>query len=181
MFLRISILLALVFIISSCGGESGDGAEATVDVAARTDSAAGSTEPIALTRQSIVLCEALKGHRQELASIVGFQAEMDRSIAGVGSECFVRGKGGDFIRVAIPPAIVRSTSMYAEHFEGTSNPLPELGEEAYHLDDGSKPHVIFMIGEVIIDVEVDYIETPDQDAVVKLALRVRELLQDANS
>jgi len=40
--------------------------------------------------------------------------------------------------------------------------------------------VVFPLGGLIVDVDAEHVETPGRETMIRLALRVRELLVEAN-
>ena len=170
--------LVIALLCACAGGEAGG--EAMEDRGAATADAGAATGSGEYDRASFVLCPALEGHRAELAALAGFEHDPERSLAGVGAECFVRGMDFGFVRVAISPAIMRTVEMAAGGFDTPPSPAPELGEDALFVDAGSQPHVFFTMGGLIIDVGAESPSTLDRETMMRLAARVRELLEAAN-
>jgi len=163
-----TVCLIAALVLGACGGETADETPRASDD--------GSYE-----RTSFVLCPALEAHRAELATIVGFEQDADRGMAGLGAECFVRGRRGNYLRVSLAPAMARSVSMAASSYEGEVTPVPALGNEARFVASGRQPHVLFPMGSLIVDITAENDATPTRETMVELALRVRELLVEANS
>lgn len=166
--------------LSSCGGGTGEEAPAAggMDPAAPDAAAAPSGE---YTRDSFVLCDAIEPHREELASIVGFEPDPERALSVMSSECVVRGAGGSFARVSLLPALVPSVALHVQSFDAEASAAPELGPDAMFVDDALQPHVAFAMGPLFIDVDAEHVETPSRETMIALALRVREILTEANS
>lgn len=165
-----SLFVVFTFIVlCSCGDNSGGQGMPVSDNAAATS-------------KDFQLCPPLELHRDELASIVGFEQDAERalSMSPTSRKCFIRGSGGDFIGVESLPALVKSIEAYAESFDGSSSAVPNLGSDAVFIDDVSQPHVAFRMGSRIINVSAEYIEKPDQDTMVTLATRVHEILEIVN-
>lgn len=182
---RSMMVLSLALFLSACGG--GEDSSTTVSTAEKSN--AGAVASISNTRNkdsvydraSFVLCDALEPHREELAAIAGFEQDPDRSLSMSRSECVVRGLGGDFLRVKLQPAMVPSAEAVATmSYDGEASPAPELGAEAWYVDD-YQPHVIFPVGGLILDVASENATAPDRATMIELATRVRELLRNANS
>lgn len=176
------IVLPIAVVLGSCGG--GDaGADAGTDAPPASESEAPASETPSgdFDRESFVLCPALEPHREELASILGFEQDAERDLAGLGSECILRGTDHGFVSVALPPAVIRSVSMHVDGFDAETSPAPELGPEAVFVDATLQPHVVFMLGPLIIDVGAESRETPSRETMIELATRVREILAEANS
>lgn len=173
--LRILVTLGAIAAMAACGGgSSGDrAAESAAPAAGGSDAAVATAGQF--SRASFVLCDALEPHRQELSSIVGFEQDASRALPVTRSECVVRGKGGAFARVELLPAIVSSVAAHTSSFEGEASPAPALGPDAMFVDGGIQPHVIFAIGHLFIDVNAENVVTPSREAMIKLALRVREI------
>jgi len=166
----------------ACG--SGPNGETSTESRAADAPAAATTSATqeGFDRQSFVLCEAFEPHREELASIVGFEQDADRSLSVLRSECVVRGEDGAFARVSLLPAIVRSVAMQVGSYDGEATPAPELGDDAMFVEGTTgQPHVIFAMGPLFIDVDAENIETPSRETMIELAVRVREILTEANS
>jgi hypothetical protein len=173
--------MALVAMALACGGEPREEAAtgpATAGVGDGTSMPAESDSPIGLTREVFSRCTGIEEHRAELASIVGFQHDPERSVAGVGASCFVRGRGGDFLRVALAPAMAPSVEMVAKGYDAETSPLPEVAPSAVFVDDGFQPHVVFSLDGLIIDIDAENVETPSRETMVRLANRVREILAE---
>jgi len=97
------------------------------------------------------------------------------------SECIVHGKDFAFARVTLLPAMVPSIAMHVESFDTEASPAPELGEDAMFVDGALQPHVVFSIGGLFLDVDAENVETPSRETMIELALRVRDILTEANS
>jgi hypothetical protein len=171
--------LALALVLACRGPEGTDGRTAEPDRSGATSEQASSRAG-AYDRASFVLCPALEDHRAELAAIVGFEHDPAGSIAGVGSECIIRGTRFGVVRVSLAPAVIRSIAMQVSSYEADAVPAPELGEQAMLVDVSLQPHVVFPLGGLIVDVDAENVETPDHATMIALALRVRELLAAAN-
>lgn len=177
-----SWIAAMAVVLISCGG--GDSAEESAALGER-DTAASEASPAGesggFDRESFVLCPALEGHREEIASIVGFEPDPERALSAITGECIVHAEEIGFARVSLAPAIVPSIAMYAEGFDAEAKPAPELGSNAVFIDAPMQPHVVFSMGSLIIDVDAENIEKPSRETMIELATRVREILMQANS
>lgn len=180
MNIRPSWMLLAVLAAWSCGG--GDAGSADVPAGQTADQATENTTAGGgeYSRESFVLCEAIEGHREELAGIVGFEPDLEREIQGVGAQCSVRGTDFGFVSLEVPPAIMSSIAMYARGFDGETNPVPALGEDAVFVDAGLQPHIVFELGGLIIDVGAEAGGTPSRETMIDLATRIRDLLVEAN-
>lgn len=170
-------MVVLVALVQSCAGEQ----SASDDEPQIAQNPASAGDVVA--RGDYVLCPAIEGIADDLAARVGFQRDPERSIAGIGAECFVRAMDFGWIRVAIPPAMIRTIGMQAEGYESPSSPAPELGENAVFVNAQLQPHVIFELLGQIIDVGVEHAGTgaPDRATVIAVAEMVRDALRGANS
>lgn len=166
----------------SCGG--GEAGEESAPAAERQTAAseAPTTESGGFTRDSFILCPALEDHQEELAGIVGFERDAERGLQVLGNECIVRGEDAGFARVTLVPAFTRrSIQMYIGGFDAETSPAAELGPDALFVHSNLQPHVVFPMGELIIDVEAENLEAPSRETMIELARRVREILTEANS
>jgi hypothetical protein len=175
----------IVLTLMTLGACAGDGS--SQEAAPSRESASQASEhgsggtAVAFTRQSFVLCPALEDHREELASIVGFEQDPERGLSVMSSECIVHGKDFAFARVTLLPAMVPSIAMHVESFDTEASPAPELGEDAMFVDGALQPHVVFSIGGLFLDVDAENVETPSRETMIELALRIRDILTEANS
>ena len=173
-----TLYFCLTALLAACGGGSGGG-----DVPAdETRSAATTSRDAAdqYSRASFVLCEPIEEHRQELAGIVGIEPDLERAVQGSGARCVVHGTDRGFMSIEIAPAVTPSIAVHAEGYEGTKTPVPSLGASAVFVDASLQPHVIFELGNLILDVGAESSEAPGRDAMVQLATRVRAILVAAN-
>lgn len=180
---RISCVVIATIFLCACGDSSKDQAMSAGPGPTALPTGEMASNSGDYDRKSFVLCPALESHREELAAIVGFEQDSDRalSMSATSRKCSIRGKGGDYIGVEIPPAMISSIERHAtESFGGTASPAPELGDDAMYVDNISKPRVIFSMGPILIDVHADYTITPDRKTMVALGTRVRDILGEAN-
>ena len=183
---KISWIALIAMGLVSCGGadEGTDGGPAAAPASESEPTVSGDASDAGsgeFTRESFVLCPALEDHRDELASIVGFEQDPDRDLSVLGSECSIHGDFGAFARVSLAPAIQQSVAMHVRGFDAEAQPAPELGPDAVFVDVNLQPHVVFSMGPLIIDVDASNVETPSRETMIELALRVREILTEANS
>lgn len=174
-------LVLLMVVFWSCGasdtGEDNVREDRPTDTATDT-SAADRGE---FDRASFVFCPALEDHREELASIIGFEQDAERPISAFSGECALYGDHGAFVRVSRAPSVEPSVAFHVSGFEADVSPAPQLGPDAVFVDDRRQPHVVFSIGPLIIDVDAKNVETPSRETMIELASRVREILVEANS
>lgn len=184
MNLRIHYVVIATVFLYSCGDSTDDRSMQTGSNAAATTSGDATGNSVASDRQSFVLCPALEDHRDELASIVGFEQNPERALAmsARSKNCVIRGKDGGFIGVEIPPAFVKSVELHAtESYDGTASQAPAVSDDAVFVETISQPHLIFSMGPILIDVNAEYYaDKPDRDTMVELAMRVRDILLEAN-
>lgn len=182
MIMRVSWVTLMAVALLSCGdgGDAMVGQPATEEGGKAAAPETSSTAPAGPARDSFILCPALEQHRDELASIIGFEQDAERAIDGFGSECNIRGDHGAFIRVALAPSYARSISMHVGGYDSEPSPAPELGHDAVFIANGIQPHVVFPMSSLIIDVDSESIQTPSRETMIELALRVREILTAAN-
>lgn len=172
-------------VVASCGGEQVQETDAAEAVAA--PEAAMPEQPPAqggtagYNRESFVLCPVIEEHKNELASIVGFTADSDRSVETFRFECNIHGESGSLVKVQLAPAFTSSIAMHASGYEDPSSAAPELGNDALYVDAPMQPHVIFHMGDLIIDVGAEALDAPNRATMIELAERVRDLLTEANS
>lgn len=166
---RNALWIFMMAVSSSCGDSD----------AGEEDSRAA--DPGEFDRASFVFCPALEDHREELASIIGFEQDAERPISAFSGECALYGDHGAFVRVSRAPTVEPSIAFHVSGFEAEVSPAPELGPEAVFVDDGSQPRVVFSIGPLIIDVDAMNVETPSRETMIQLASRVREIFIEANS
>jgi hypothetical protein len=144
-------------------------------------------------RASFVLCPALEDNYGELGLILGFETNLEES-KEVAGDCFLEGMDfSGFASIALAPAFVPSIEFQARGYEGEKTPAPELGDGAVYVEDleGSRqPHVVFSMGEAIVDVGAAFeVMTDDgqivsklnRDVMIEYALRVKELRTEANA
>lgn len=171
----------MMAVSSSCGdsdaGEKDSRESRPLDTATNVSAA----DPGEFDRASFVFCPALEGHREELASIIGFEQDAERPISAFSGECVLYGDHGAFVRVSRAPTVEPSIAFHVSGFEAELSPVPELGPDAVFVDDGRQPHVVFSIGPLIIDVDARNVETPSRETMMQLASRVREILIEANT
>lgn len=180
MNVRIFCISITAIFLGACGGspeEPDTPATAAPPVPADAPSAGRSS---GYDRKTFVLCPAFENYRDELAAIVGFTQNPERGLSAGGSKCAIRGKGGDFIGVAMLPAMVNSIEQYVEAFDAPASPVPELGDDAMYGGSVSQPHVVFRMDPLIIAVNAENVETPSRETMITLATRVREILTGAN-
>ncbi len=174
-----------VSLVALAGWSCGSGESAGENVGANdARSAAESPRDDAAgeySRESFVLCEAIEEYREELADIIGIEPDLERRVQGIGSQCHVRGTDFGFISVEIAPAITPSIAAHAGGFDAETTPVPSLGDAAVFVDASFQPHVVFELGDLIIDVGAEAAKMPGRDAMIDLATRVREILVAANS
>lgn len=179
---QISWIAGMTVILWSCGGgDAGEESAPPVERQAAMSEAPAMSESGGFTRESFVLCPTLEGHREELASIVGFEPDLERELSAIPGECIVHAEDIGFARVTLPPAAMRSIAMYVGGFDAEASPAPELGSDAVFIDASMQPHVVFSMGPLIIDVDAESIDTPSRETMIELARRVREILTAANS
>lgn len=164
--------------------EDSSGAEAT-DTGSDSEALA---EGDSFDRDSFVLCPVIEEHKDELAAIVGFEVDPERGVETFSRECNIRGsEPGDFARVQLVPNFTPSIAVHVEGYEGSPTAAPELGDEAVFVESGVQPHVVFLLGDLIIDVDAEVIDyetgmtAPSREVMTAYALRVRELLAAANA
>lgn len=162
------------------GGDSPDG-DVRADQARTTAQSGERSGTDQYSRETFLLCQPIEEHREELAAIVGFEPDLEREVQGIGAKCFVRSTDLGFVSVELPPAITRSIAMHARSFGEETNPVPELGEDALFVDAGLQPHVIFGLSGLMIDVGAEALERPSRETMIELAIRIRDLLEEANS
>ena len=130
---------------------------------------------------ALVLCPALEPHGVDLAATAGFEAttEVQAFVDG----CSVEGDAGAFVMVEMLPALESSIEAYAAGYEGMVTAALELGEDAVHVvGPAGEDHVVFELGGLYFVVGGATVEGPPQRArMIELALRVRELLMEANA
>ncbi len=174
-------ILAGVFfsLLSACGGEP-QSASTTNAEAASPSAGAPDMRTAGYDRSTFILCDAIEpGHYRELADIVGFEA--DEWGAQFRTECIVKGARVAFARVKLQPAMAPSAEAVAKQsYDGDATPAPELGDDAWFVDDGLQPHVIFAMGPLVLDVSAESEQTPDRGTMIELALRIRDILREAN-
>lgn len=170
--------LTLLFLVAACGGAQ---EEAAIDSGADAGAIGRTPQPPGkFDRARFVLCDALEPHSAELAAIVGFERDPDRAFSVSRSECVVRGRGGDFARVTLQPAIAPSAEAVATmSYDGDASPAPEIGKDAWYVAD-FQPHVIFPMGGLILDVDASTATPPTRATMIELTLKVRDLLRAAN-
>jgi hypothetical protein len=173
----LAIALAATLVIS-CGGARERDEARTTDESQPTAQGSGGGS---VARADFVLCPAIEGIADDLASIIGFKRDMDRPVKSMTGECFVRGRPVGFVSVALAPAVIQSVAMQASGYEAQATPASDLGEGAVLIQDRMQPHVIFtMLGQVI-DVGAELEQgTPNTAAMIEAAKRVREALATAN-
>lgn len=173
------LAVALLALCTACGNAENTATSAGGE-AAQAPSSAAPSKPGGDERASFVLCDAFQPvHYEEFAAIVGF--EVDESGSLLRSECIVKGSRIAFARVKLQPTLVQSAEALAtQSYDGEASPAPELGDGAWYVADGLQPHVIFPMGKMILDVDAENEDTPSRETMIKLALRVREILQEAN-
>lgn len=147
-----------------------------------------SAEGGSFDRDSFVLCRVLEEHKDELAAIVGFEADPERGVETFSDECNIRGsEPGNFARVQLVPNFTPSILFHIEGYEGLKMPAPELGAEAVSIENDFQPDVVLLLGDFIIDVDAEVIDyetgltAPPSDAMIAYAARVRDLLTEANA
>jgi hypothetical protein len=183
---KVSWIVVMAVALWSCGGGEAGGGDSdrampgSEEATAAANNVASADQQGKYTRDSFVLCPALEDHREELASIVGFEQDPERGLSGPGSECIVHGEYS-FARVTLLPAFTRSIAMHAQGFDAEASAAPELGADALFIDGALQPHVVFSMGELFIDVDAENIEKPSRQTMIELATRVREILREANS
>lgn len=179
------LLIASVFLCSCSDSSESQNASAVAETGTATSSPGTTAQQAGqFDRKTFILCPALEDHRDELAGIVGFEQNPERSLAmsARSSKCAIRGKGGDFLAVDMVPAMIKSIEQHAtQSFEGSASPVPELGDDAMYVQHTSQPRVIFRMDSILIDVHVEnYEKTPDRTTMVSLATRVKEILTNFN-
>lgn len=170
------LLMVAMALIWGCG----ETVQSTPPTSAATTPDSAQAPRDSYQRASFVLCPALESHRAELASIVGFEHNPDRALRGIGAECIIRGRDFGWLKISLPPAVIRSIPMYVRGYDTEVSPVPELGDGAAFVDASLQPHVVFQMGGLIIDVGAESVETPGRESMIELALRVREILRKAN-
>lgn len=175
------LMMAALLGLCACGADPQDPAETSGSAGL----AAGDESPRAsgndqFDRASFVLCPALEAHRAELAAMVGFdERDPARPIKGIGNECFIRGRYSH-VSVELAPAINSSVAMQVRGYDAETSVVPELGNDAMFVDARSQPHVVFSLGNLIVDVGAEGTDKPTRETMTGLATRVRELLVAAN-
>jgi len=200
----ISLVMVLALVLSACAGSSGTSDEIdaganpnTVETTGQVDSPttedtsnSGSADaPETDASDSggssdgdLVVCPVIVEHDVELGTILGFEVDPESSGAPTASECFIRGANiVDFAEVELVGSFMPSIEFQVEGYEGVALPAPELGDDAVFIDSDFQPRVVFLLGDRIIDVGAEVEGTTlSYDVMIAYALRVKELLVEAN-
>jgi hypothetical protein len=172
----IGIAISVVY-LSSCGG--GDRSEAAPGGEGAAASQAAEEGTVA--REDFVLCPAIEGIADSLASLVGFSMDAERGVQQMVNECFIRGEDAAFVGIQLAPAIVPSVDMQASGYDAESTPAPDLGREAVFIGDQLQPHVIFRLMGHIIDVGIEQsMGSPDEATMIEAGKLIRDALSAAN-
>jgi len=201
----ISLVMALTLVLAACSasgvpsdetdvGVDRDTGDTTtqIDAPSNADDSSGeatdspeteASESVgSFDRDSFVMCPVIEEYDVELASILGFDVAPEGSGQPFPSECFIRGaNSSDLASVKLVGNFVPSIDFYVEGYEGVRLPAPELGDGAVFIGDGFQPRVVFPLGDLIIDVGANVEgDSLTQDVMIAYALRVKELLVEAN-
>ncbi|MEN8039938.1 MAG: hypothetical protein ABFR95_00360 [Actinomycetota bacterium] len=166
-------------------GSDTDDTDTTIDDAVASDDGdvvSESTAGEAFDWDSFVLCPVIEEHKGELAAILGFEIDPERAVETFTRECNIQALNGyDFARVELGFKAMPSVEFKARGYEDPASPEPALGNEAVYIDASDQPHLIFLVGGLIVDVgaRVEEMASP-RDTLIAYALRVRELLTEAN-
>jgi hypothetical protein len=182
--MKSSVVIFLItgLLLSSCGNSETSNENLSA-ANAPTQSAVGSTATSGTySRETFVLCPALDPYRAELGAMVGIpQNEEPIQDAASRLRCVLRGvESGAWLRVEVQPAFIKPEQLQPDVFDAPATQVPELGKHGWYISDQFLRRVVFAMGPLVLQIEAESNNRPDEAAMVAVSAKIRDILAQAN-